>query len=70
MLAEAAGNAFAAEHKSVVEGIFLAATILFWSYVPDWMALHLPVVERLLHATHGYSLKTGKCCVATCGQNL
>ena len=60
MLAEVAGNAFAAEYKSVVEGTLLAATILFWSYVLDWTALRFPVVERMLHAPTRVLIENGK----------
>ena len=48
LLAEVAGNAFAAEYKSVVEGSFLIGIILFWSYVFEWAAYRFPTIERIL----------------------
>jgi hypothetical protein len=38
LLAEVAGNGFAAEDKSVVEGTVLVGTILFWSYMQRLLA--------------------------------
>ncbi len=48
LLAEVAGNGFANEYKSVVEGGFLVGIILFWSYVFEWAAYRFPVIERIL----------------------
>jgi uncharacterized membrane protein YcaP (DUF421 family) len=48
LLAEAAGNAFGRDYKSVVEGAVLVATVLFWSLALDWLQHRFPPVERLL----------------------
>jgi uncharacterized membrane protein YcaP (DUF421 family) len=45
LLAEVAGNGFAAEYKSVVEGTVLVGTILFWSYLIEWAVYHFPQIE-------------------------
>lgn len=50
LLAEVAGNGFAAEYKSVVEGSVLVGTILFWTYLLEWAGHRFPAVERILHA--------------------
>ena len=50
LLAEVAGNGFAAEYKSVLEGSVLVGIILFWSYVLDWAGYRYPAVERLLRS--------------------
>ena len=50
LLAEVAGNGFAAEYTSVVEGTVLIGTVLFWSYVVEWAAHRFPAVERVLHS--------------------
>lgn len=60
LLAEVAGNGFAAEYKSVVEGAVLVATILFWSYVLDWAAYQFPAVERMLRAPTLILVENGK----------
>ena len=49
LAAEVAGNGFAAEYKSVVEGIILVGTVLFWSYVIEWLSYRLPAFERFFH---------------------
>ncbi|MBC8118722.1 MAG: DUF421 domain-containing protein [Burkholderiaceae bacterium] len=60
LLAEVAGNGFAAQYKSVVEGAVLVATILFWSYALNWAAYRFPPVERLLRAPTLTLVENGK----------
>ena len=60
LLAEVAGNGFAAEYKSVVEGIVLIATILFWTYALQWLAYKFPVAERLLNPPTLTLIENGK----------
>lgn len=60
LLAEVAGNGFAAEYKSVVEGAVLVGTILFWSYLLQWAAHRFPAVERILHAPTLVLIENGK----------
>ena len=60
LLAEVAGNGFAAEYKSVVEGAVLVGTILFWSYVLDWAGYRFPAIERVLRAPTLVLVENGK----------
>ncbi len=60
LLAEVAGNAFAAEYKSVVEGSVLVGTILFWSYTLEWAGHRFPAVERILRAPTVVLIENGK----------
>ncbi|WP_292452284.1 DUF421 domain-containing protein [Methylibium sp.] len=60
LLAEVAGNGFAAEYKSVVEGAVLVGTVLFWSYVLEWAAHRFPALERILHAPTLVLIENGK----------
>jgi uncharacterized membrane protein YcaP (DUF421 family) len=60
LLAEVAGNGFAAEYKSVVEGIVLIATILFWTYALQWLAYKFPAAERLLNPPTLTLIENGK----------
>ena len=60
LLAEVAGNGFAAEYKSVVEGAVLVGTILFWSYAIEWAAHRFPAFERLLRAPTLLLIENGK----------
>lgn len=48
LIAEVAGNAIAPVGMSVVEGVVLVATILFWSFATEWAQFHFPAFERLV----------------------
>lgn len=48
LIAEVAGNAIAPTEMSVVEGIVLVATILFWSFAIEWAQYRFPRFERLV----------------------
>ena len=60
LLAEVAGNGFAAEYKSVMEGAVLVATILFWTYLLEWAGHQYPAFERLLRAPTVVLIENGK----------
>jgi len=60
LLADASQNAMAAEYKSITEGALLVSTILFWSYVTDWLEFHVPFVRRLLEPVPVALVKDGK----------
>ena len=47
LIAEVSGNGIAPNEQSVVESVALVATILFWSYVIEWLQWRFPVFERL-----------------------
>lgn len=42
LIADAVQNAMGAEYRSVTEGLLLVATILFWSYIVDWLDHRFP----------------------------
>ncbi len=48
LIAEVAGNAIAPNEMSVVEGIVLVATVLFWSFATEWAQYRFPAFERLV----------------------
>ncbi len=48
LIADAAQKGMAADYQSVPEGILLCATIVGWSYLLDWLAIHSDAVKRLL----------------------
>jgi uncharacterized membrane protein YcaP (DUF421 family) len=60
LLADVAQNGFSAGYTSVVEGIVLVATILFWSYALDWLAFHWPLARRILHSPPLPLIEDGK----------
>jgi len=49
LIADAAQNAMADDYTSVLDGILLVGTIVFWSFTLDWLGYHIPLVERLIH---------------------
>lgn len=42
LIADAAQNAMGSTYNSITEGVVLVATILFWSYVIDWLDYRFP----------------------------
>ncbi len=46
LVADIAGPGFAADYVSVVEGAVLVATVLFWSYVIEYLTHRFPMFER------------------------
>jgi uncharacterized membrane protein YcaP (DUF421 family) len=58
LIADAVQNAMGADYRSVTEGVVLVATILFWSFVVDWLdhrfpGLHLVSASPLLLISNG-----------------
>ena len=49
LIAEAAQNALVANYRSVPEGVLLVGTIIFWSWLLNWLGYHFPLLERLVH---------------------
>jgi uncharacterized membrane protein YcaP (DUF421 family) len=60
LIADAAQNAMASEYKSVPDGLVLVATIVFWSYLLDWLAYHFPTCRRLIHPPPLELIRDGK----------
>lgn len=60
LLADASQNAMAHEYKSITEGALLVGTILFWNYFLDWLAYHVPLVQRFLESGPLPLVKNGK----------
>lgn len=48
LIAEVAGSGVAPEAQSVVEGVVLVATLLFWSHLIEWLSWRFPAFERLV----------------------
>ncbi len=49
-----------AEYTSITDGIILAATIILWSLVLDWLGYKLPFVGRLVHPPPLMLIRNGK----------
>ena len=48
LISEVSGNGISPSEQSVVEGGILVATILFWSFVTEWLQYRFPAFERLV----------------------
>jgi uncharacterized membrane protein YcaP (DUF421 family) len=51
LIADASQNAMAGEYKSVLDGLILVLTIVFWNFFMDWLTLHSKIVERFTYPT-------------------
>jgi uncharacterized membrane protein YcaP (DUF421 family) len=49
LIADASQNAMAGEYHSVLDGLILILTIVFWNFLMDWLALRSQVIERLTY---------------------
>ncbi|MCP4362403.1 MAG: DUF421 domain-containing protein [Chloroflexi bacterium] len=49
LVAAAAQNAMARDHQSLADGLLLIATIVFWTYVLDWLGHRFPRFQRWYH---------------------
>jgi len=48
LIAEVAGNGISDNFQSIPESTVLIATVLFWTYVIQWLQSRFPAIERLL----------------------
>jgi uncharacterized membrane protein YcaP (DUF421 family) len=60
LIAEVAGNVISTDSKSIVEAVVLIATVLFWSFMLEWMQYHYPWLERLLQDRKLKLIENGK----------
>src|SRR4051812_7183896 len=49
LIADAAQNAMAADYTSITDGIALIGTLIFWSFVLDWLGFRSQFVQRFIH---------------------
>lgn len=48
LLADASQNGMAGEYTTITDGLILVITLMFWSYLMDWLAFHSPRFERMM----------------------
>lgn len=60
LFAEAAQNAMASNYSSITEGAILVGTVIFWSYVLNWLGYILPGFQRFLNPPPLLLVKNGK----------
>jgi len=46
LIADASQNAMAGDYHSVLDGLILVLTIVFWNYLMDWITVRSRVIER------------------------
>jgi uncharacterized membrane protein YcaP (DUF421 family) len=59
IIADAAQNAMAGDYTSVVDGFVLIGTIIFWSYVLNWLSFRFPWFRRFALAPPICIIKDG-----------
>lgn len=60
LIASAATNALAGDYKSITNGVVLIVTIVFWSYVFNWLGHRFPMFHRIFHPTPKPLIKDGE----------
>lgn len=48
LVADAAGNAMSGQTNAVIDGIYVVATIFFWTVLADRVSYYVPAIDRLL----------------------
>jgi uncharacterized membrane protein YcaP (DUF421 family) len=60
LLGDAAQSAMAGDSKTILDGLLLIVTILFWAYILDWMPYQFPSIEKLFRSKPLIIVKNGK----------
>jgi uncharacterized membrane protein YcaP (DUF421 family) len=60
LLADASQNAMAGEYTSIIDGIVLVATIIFWNYAFDWLGFRYEWFSRLIEPAPLLLIRDGK----------
>ncbi len=60
LLADASQNAMAGEYTSIIDGIILVATIIFWNYAFDWLSFKSEWFSRLIEPAPLLLIQNGK----------
>jgi len=49
LIADASQNAMSKDYHSVLDGLVLILTIVFWNYAIDWLTVRSSLIEKLAH---------------------
>jgi uncharacterized membrane protein YcaP (DUF421 family) len=49
LIADASQNAMAGDYRSILDGLTLILTIVFWNFFMDWLTLRFPAIEQLTY---------------------
>lgn len=60
LVASAATNSLAGEHKSIINGMILVGTVIFWSYLFNWLGYNFPSLQRLFQPSAKIIVKDGE----------
>lgn len=60
LIAEVAGNGISDNFQSIPESTVLIATVLFWTYVIEWLQSQFPGIERLLRDSKLKLIENGR----------
>jgi len=60
LLADASQNAMAGEYTSIIDGIVLVSTIIFWNYAFDWLSFKFDWFGRLIDPAPLLLIRDGK----------
>lgn len=60
LFAEAAQNAMATNYTSITEGGILVGTVIFWSYLLNWLGYQFPPFQRFLNPPPLLLVKNGR----------
>ena len=60
ILGDAAQNGMIGSATSVTDGMVLIGTLVFWSYMLDFMSFHVPVIQRFASAPRLCLVRDGK----------
>src|SRR5262245_55459739 len=60
LITDAAQNGMAGEYRSVLDGLTLVLTIVFWNYALDWLTLHARWIEKFTYPSPIALIQDGK----------
>ncbi|HYG40954.1 MAG TPA: YetF domain-containing protein [Cytophagales bacterium] len=60
LITEASQNSIAGEFKSITDGIFLVAVIVFWSHALNWLGFKFPFLQKIIKPNKLPLVKNGK----------
>jgi uncharacterized membrane protein YcaP (DUF421 family) len=60
LFTEAAQNAMASTYTSITEGAILVGTVIFWSYLLNWLGYKIPKFQRFLNPPPLLLIKNGQ----------
>jgi uncharacterized membrane protein YcaP (DUF421 family) len=60
LIADAAQNAMAGDYRSITDGLFLVATLIFWAYALNWLGYRFPRIQHLVHPPALPLVQSGK----------